>query len=172
MCDYSLHAHPNRLATEGEKLVLTRFPAGSMGFTSQAELECHQSWRRSQATPKFEWSWRGIKAYFQNLSAQRPIGPMMAVCIPPGATLHLEDIPWMVQQVAGVSKDEEVTFTQLGCEAYTYRDAVRFRNGKEILIQRLSENQRATVVSLGGKPEPIDGNGAEIPVGALEYSCL
>ena len=38
MCDYSLANVPNRLAVEGEQLVLHRFSGGSIGLTSPAEL--------------------------------------------------------------------------------------------------------------------------------------
>ena len=39
MCDYSLHAVPNRLAVEGEELVTFRFPTSSIGLASPADLE-------------------------------------------------------------------------------------------------------------------------------------
>ena len=34
MCDYSLAGVPNRLAVEGEQLVVHRFPTGSLGLAS------------------------------------------------------------------------------------------------------------------------------------------
>ena len=41
MCDYSPHSIRNRLAEEGEDLVLHRFETGSFGFASAADLrEC------------------------------------------------------------------------------------------------------------------------------------
>jgi hypothetical protein len=43
---------------------------------------------------------------------------------------------------------EEVTFVQLSAEAYQYRDAVRFRDGREVLLQRLRCGQRVEVLSL------------------------
>ena len=39
MCDYSLMAVPNRLAQEGEELVTHRFPTGSLGLASPANLK-------------------------------------------------------------------------------------------------------------------------------------
>ena len=42
MCDYSLAGLRTRLAVEGEELVLYRFPTGSLGLTSPAELEGHR----------------------------------------------------------------------------------------------------------------------------------
>jgi hypothetical protein len=38
-------------------------------------------------------------------------------------------------------------------EAFTYRDGIRFANGREILLQRLTCGQRAEVLSLGGNEE-------------------
>ncbi len=38
MCDYSLHTYPNRLAADGENLVVHRFGAGSLGLASPADL--------------------------------------------------------------------------------------------------------------------------------------
>jgi hypothetical protein len=123
MCDYSLHSHPNRLAEAGETLIATRFSFGSIGFASASELA-------SRAALEFQTA------------------PLTAVCVPPGARLTLNDIPTHLQQELGVGETEEVTFTQLGCDAWAYRDAVRFSNGKQILLQRLNEKQRAVVLSL------------------------
>src|ERR1700680_4070394 len=110
MCDYSLAGVPNRLAVEGEQLVVHPFPTGSVGLASP----CSQL--LSKGT--------------------------LAVCIPPGARLRLRDIPEALQLGLGLNATEEVTFVQLSAEAYEYRDAVRFQNGREILLQRLGPGQR------------------------------
>ncbi len=39
MCDYSLHGFSNRLAVEGEQLLLHRFPTGTLGLASPSELQ-------------------------------------------------------------------------------------------------------------------------------------
>ena len=44
MCDYSLMAVPNRLAQEGEELVAHRFPTGSMGLASPADVKREMDW--------------------------------------------------------------------------------------------------------------------------------
>lgn len=131
MCDYSLHAHPNRLAVEGETLITTRFPGGSMGLASQSDLPRTATWDNPDTKP------------------------LCAVCIPPGAQLLIEDIPARLKQEFSVSDAEFVTFTQLGFEAYTHRDGIRFENGKEVLLQRLNENQRVRVMSLANIGERI-----------------
>ena len=43
---------------------------------------------------------------------------------------------------------EEVTFAQQSAEAYQYRDAIRFQNGREMLLQQLQCGQRVDVLSL------------------------
>jgi hypothetical protein len=71
-----------------------------------------------------------------------------AVCIPPGARLILQDIPTRLQCDLNVGPAEEVTFTQLTASENTYRDAIRFRNGQQILLQKLREGQRVKVCAL------------------------
>ena len=119
MCDYSLAGIPNRLAAEGEQLMVFRFPTGARGLTPPT------------ASPWRFWC------------KQTP-----AVCVPPGARLLLCDIPKDLQRQFDVQATEEVTFVQLSAEAYQYRDAVRFRNGREVLLQCLRCGQHVEVLSL------------------------
>ena len=119
MCDYSLAGVRNRLAVEGEQLVVRRFSTGALGL----------------ASPTTRWAWLG----FVN---------ECAVCVPPGARFLLRDIPQDLRRQFGVRATEEVTFVQLSAEAYQYRDAVRFRNGREVLLQWLRCGQHVDVLSL------------------------
>ena len=130
MCDYSLAGLRTRLAVEGEELVLYRFPTGSLGLTSPAELEAHRK------------EFRGWQSWFD------PREVPCAVCIPPGARLLLRDIPDHLQKHLGVGVVENVVFTQRSSESGRHRDGLRFKNGQEILLQRLTERQRAAVLSL------------------------
>jgi hypothetical protein len=152
MCDYSLHAQPNRLARAGEELVLTRFPGGSRGFTSLEESEAHACQAR-QSRDKVAWTWKGLLAFLKGPVVSEPLAPLTAVCVPPGARLRLEGIPRSLQRDLAVGGAEEVTFTQLSYDAYAYRDAVRFENGKQVSLQQLAEKVRATVLSLGDSEE-------------------
>ncbi len=120
MCDYSLAGLPSRLAVEGEQLVVHRFPTGSLGLASPCPSV--SQWWSAKQTP--------------------------AVCIPPGAQFLLRDIPKGLQQQFGVRGTEEVAFVQLSATAYQFRDAVRFNNGREILLQQLQCGQRVEVLSL------------------------
>lgn len=128
MCDYSLAHFPNRLAVEGEQLVVHRFDTHSLGLAP---------------------AHRRLREILFRL--QPP-----AVCVPPGARLRLRDIPEAMQRRFSVSAVEEVTFVQLSAEAFIHRDAVRFANSQEILLQRLPCGQRVDVLSLGGVEDEME----------------
>src|SRR5262245_51504488 len=142
MCDYSLHGVENRLAEEGEILVVHRFYSGSNGLTSPEYLRpCDQ--------PK---GWiAGLKRIF---AAQARV---CAVCIPDGAQLVLRGISPAFQQAHALGAIEAVTFRQLSANAGTYRDAVEFRNGVRVRLQELDEGQQIEVLALSsdkaGVPE-------------------
>jgi hypothetical protein len=138
MCDYSLMAVPNRLAREGEELVFHRFPTGSLGLATPAEVQ-----RTPLPTARRSF-WTAFKEFFQPAET----ASVCAVCIPPGARLLLEDIPVRLQTELGVCAAEEVTFTQITASAHSYRDAVRFTNGREVRLQELREGQRVRVLDL------------------------
>jgi hypothetical protein len=149
MCDYSLFAIPNRLAKEQEDLVAHRFPTGSMGLASPADLRRNAEYRHRNSN-RSGW-WLALRGFFTMPKAE----PVPAVCIPPGARLHLQDIPLRLQQELGVGPAEDVTFTQTSASVNTYRDAVRFANGRELNLQELRQGQRVRVVSLAlAEPMP------------------
>jgi hypothetical protein len=131
MCDYSLAEVRNRLAVEGEELTVYRFPTGTLGFTSPAEIQQRRELR-------------GWRSWFS------PRQVPCAVCIPPGAQLVLKDIPARLQSGLGLCVEEDVVFIQTSMDAGRHRDAVRFNNHQQVLLQRLAEGQRAVVVSMGG----------------------
>jgi hypothetical protein len=144
MCDYSLAGLRTRLAVEGEELVLYRFPTGSLGLTSPAELEAHRK------------EFRGWQSWFD------PREVPCAVCIPPGARLLLRDIPDHLQKHLGVGVVENVVFTQKSGELGRHRDGLRFKNGQEILLQRLTERQRAAVLSLSSGLQEAETDAAAV----------
>jgi len=137
MCDYSLHGVKSRLAVEGEHLFIHKFHTGSRGLASVVDM--------AAAKPC------GIKRLWSFLMREDPRAAAQnvpAVCVPPGARLQLSGIPAPMQQRYGVESREEVTFAQLTAEPFRYRDAMRFDNGAEILIQKFSEGIRVEVLQL------------------------
>jgi hypothetical protein len=143
MCDYSLGGLPNRLAVDGEELIVHRFPTGSIGLAAPLDLLR----KLSEARQEDQSLWRRIKSLIAPASDCRPVG---AVCVPPGACLVLKSIPLDLRYRWDVGMDERVFFVQTSAEANTYRDALDFRNGHKVLLQELREGMRLTVVSLGG----------------------
>ena len=140
MCDYSLMAVPNRLAQEGEELVAHRFPTGSLGLASPKDLKK----AANPPAPARKSLWCTVKEFFNPPKTE----PVPAVCIPPGARLRLEDVPARLQHDLGVGPVEDVTFTQITAAVNSYRDAVRFQNGREVRLQELREGQRVRVLDL------------------------
>src|SRR5580704_1893115 len=126
MCDYSLCGIPNRLAAEGEELVVHKFSTGSMGLASPADLPVCEA--RKEPAPR-KTVWQHFKSFFEP-SRQPAVAP--AVCIPPGAHLILKDIPCDLQKQYRVNQEEGVLFTQISADVNSYRDAIRFNNGCQV----------------------------------------
>lgn len=153
MCDYSLHGIPNRLAVEGEQLIVRRFPTGSKGLASPSDLQVPAP--AGLAFLRGLW-WERVKTWFGPPPKPLEQKAIPAVCVPPGARLLLQDIPPYWQEQFGVSSMEEVTFVQLSADVYCYRDAMRFSNGLIVLLQKFSEGQRVAVRCLELAEEPLE----------------
>jgi hypothetical protein len=146
MCDYSLMTMPNRLAVSGEELVVHRFEAGSIGLASPCDLRRRQECRKAQS--------HGFWSRFKEFLNPPDIQSVPAVCIPPGARLLVQDIPAKLQHECGFQGDvQEAVFTQVTALVNSFRDAVRFQNGVEVLLQRLDEGQRVRVLNLSSADE-------------------
>ena len=148
MCDYSLHGVKNRLANEGEQLFIHKFHTGSKGLASVTDL---RNLEKPAPAPVGAGIWARFRCWIEN--QRRWINDdlkraLPAVCIPPGARLHLDGIPLPMQMQFGVGPREEVTFAQLTAEPFRYRDAIRFNNGQEILLQKLSDGLTMDVLCL------------------------
>lgn len=145
MCDYSLGEIHNRLAVEGEELVVHRFPTHTLGLASPADIGCG-------AEPCHH---KSIWAQLKDAIAQA-FGPskfVPAVCVPPGASLVLSGIPAPLQERWDVTEEEQVVFIQTSMDVNRHRDGVRFvRTGYELLLQHLPEGLRVKIVSLGNDP--------------------
>ena len=82
----------------------------------------------------------------------------LAVCVPTDTHMLLQGIGETVREACGVGAVEEVVMTRL--EGGPYKDAVRFSNGTEILLQRLDRGLTAVIV---GFPEVRPAAAAEEP---------
>ena len=69
------------------------------------------------------------------------------VCMPADAHLRLEGIGETVQRAFDVGPVEEVVMIRLEVIAHAHRDAVRFANGKEVMLQRLNAGVTAVMVA-------------------------
>ena len=141
MCDYSLYVFPNRLARDGDELIAHRFSSGCTGFITVADIPERQS----------RWTWLGVnwpdlKTWF---FPRQHDGPK-AVCIPPGAQLRLEVVEFGLRQRLGLRETEQAIFIQVSAEEFSYRDGLRFRNDRQILLQGLPPGQRVSVISASG----------------------
>lgn len=76
----------------------------------------------------------------------------LAICVPADTQLRLEGISETFQKTHGVGAVEEVIMTHL--ESGTYKDAVKFSNGTEVLLQRLDRGLTAVIVP--STLEPIE----------------
>lgn len=138
MCDYSLQGIRNRLAEQGEILIVHRFQTGSKGLTSSRYLSPVEK-------PKAKTWMAALKQFFAVPAEE------CAVCIPDGAQLRLSGIAVSIQKRHHVSEEELVTFRQLSAEAATYRDAVEFRNGQRVRLQELDEGQAVEVLAMSSE---------------------
>jgi hypothetical protein len=145
MCDYSLMTLSHRLAVCGDELVVHRFETGAVGLAACSDV-CRE---REQYTGT-GGGVLGKLLYF--LRSPLPQS-FPAVCVPPGARLLVRDISARLQQEIGLeSSVEEVVFTQTDLD-FTFRDAIRFANGKLLSLQKLSVGQRVSVLSVGSENE-------------------
>jgi len=136
MCDYSLEGLPNRLAVRGEQLVTHRFVTGSIGMASPLDIVA--------ANERRGW-WSDLRCW---LNPRAELNRIPAVCIPPGARLRMSSVPENLRKGYDLRCVEEVAFVQLSADAYRYRDAIRFNNGRQETLQALSEGIAFEVLSL------------------------
>lgn len=71
----------------------------------------------------------------------------------------VRNIPKRLQRELGVSETEEVVFIETTAEVNSYRDAIRFQNSRQVLLQELREGQRVRVLSTEvAELDPIEVN--------------
>jgi len=119
MCDYSLHNVATRPARIEDKLVTTKFSKSiTRGFTAVGE-------------------------------------PNVAVCLLPGTEIAFdENVEYEPSFGIGILPDKRIgqrlaRFRQINMDnAVTHHDALEFPDGQVVLLTRLCEGQRATVLQL------------------------
>jgi hypothetical protein len=165
MCDYSQHGLPSRLAREGELLITYRFPIQLIGLASAFDIERQQ---RSVDKPHRRPSrWSDFTRVLRAGTSQIP-----AVCIPDGALLRMSDIPielrrgWMLRAV------EDVWFTESRDDPQSCRDAIRFWNGRRILLQALPEGIHFLVLSMGREESVKEIRISAWPAAVAAFSAL
>jgi hypothetical protein len=134
MRDLSLKRAPERLAVEGEILVSYRFRSGSVGLASPGELAGSKGVRGGIGGRRSWWSsWkRRMHRFFQS-------DKTAAIRVSPSARLRVNSVPDEIQREFGVSAIENVSFVELSAEGCRLRNAIRFRNGRHVLLQRFGE---------------------------------
>ncbi len=70
-----------------------------------------------------------------------------AVCVAPDMRLRLQGLPKGVQDWFSVGPEEDVSFVRLDREPNRYRDAVKFDNGVEVLLQDIGSGVTAIVTA-------------------------
>jgi hypothetical protein len=141
MCDYSLHTVANRPAKVADKLVTTKFKNSiTSGFAAVGQ-------------------------------------PDVAVCLLPGTEIAFErDVECNRAFDIGILPSKRIgqrlaRFRQIDIEnAATHHDALEFPDGQVILLTRLCEGQRATVLQLPADPHPANEAAATPEVGERSLS--
>jgi len=125
MCDYSLHQVATRQAKVADQLITTKFPNSiTRGFTAIGE-------------------------------------PEVAVCLLPGTEIAFEkDVESEPSFGIGILPTKKIghrlaRFRQVDLHnATAHHDALEFPNGQVVLLTRLCEGQRATVLQLPATAQP------------------
>jgi len=134
MRDLTLKRAPERLAVEGEILVSYRFRTGSVGLASPGELAGSNGVWGGIGGRESWWSrWK------RRIHLFRQPDKAAAIRVSPRARLRVNSVPDEIQQEFGVNAIENVNFVELSAEGCHLRDAIRFRNGRHVLLQRFGE---------------------------------
>ena len=102
-------------------------------------------YRSRPATQEEQYTLRRFPSGTMGFTAARDCET--AVCIPADARLRLEGIGEAVQRAFAVGPIEEVVMTRAEGGAYAHKDAVKFANGKEVLLQSLNVGVSAVVIA-------------------------
>ncbi len=143
---------PQRLARGGEILVTYRFRTGRIGLASLIEIA---DARRLRGRVSLWSAW--LHALELCLHPRQP----SSVRVTPGAHLRINSVPRRIAQEFGVRSVADVTFVRLNGSGCLHRDAIRFGNGRHLLLERFNEGVAFQVLTDGSDdwdcdPEPSD----------------
>src|SRR5256886_7895626 len=132
MCDYSLHQVASRPAKIDDKLIVTKFTNSiTRGFAAVGE-------------------------------------PHVAVCLLPGTEIAFdENVEFEPSFGIGILPNKKIgqrlaRFRQINMDnAVTHHDALEFPDGQVVLLTRLCEGQRATVLQLPAAARPAPAEEAD-----------
>jgi hypothetical protein len=135
----SLQGVPERLAIKGEVLISYCFRTGSIGLASPVEFAAARgsAWKRL------------INRLLRS-------DETAAVRILPGTRLRVRSVPDDMGWEFGVGAIENVTFVELSAEACRHRHAIRFRNGRHVLLQTFGEGVSFEVLADGSNDRKPD----------------
>ncbi|HEY1760518.1 MAG TPA: hypothetical protein VGG72_34405 [Bryobacteraceae bacterium] len=128
--------------------MIHRFPTGSMGLASCADL-CEVAREKQKRT-----LWQALKEAFELWPS---IEMVPAVCVPPGAHLVWKTVPPDLRRKWNIEEEQPAVFVQTSADVNRYRDALQLACGKTILLQQLREGVRLQIVSTGGGDAGIEG---------------
>lgn len=103
-------------------------------------------YRSRPATEEEQYTLRRFPSGTMGFTAARDCET--AVCIPADARMRLEGIGEAVQQAYAIGPTEEVVMTRVEGGAYAHKDAVKFSNGREVLLQSFNAGITAEVIAL------------------------
>jgi hypothetical protein len=148
MRDISLQRVPQRLAVEGEILVSYRFRTGSVGLASPGEIAGSKGVWQGIGGRRSWWSrWK------RRISLLLRPDKTAAIRVSPTARLRVNSVPDEIQREFGVTPIENVNFVELSAEGCRLRDAIRFRNGRHVLLQRFGEGVWFEVLADGSNDQ-------------------
>jgi hypothetical protein len=136
---------PNRLAANGEELIVYRFRGRPVGLASAFDLRLEQELMNIRC--------RGVWSRFMELFLP-DLREVPAILVPPGARLLIRDISsdrqlqWRIH-----GETQTAVFTMLADEMNTFLDAVGFGNGTVVPLSGLAEGQRVRVLSVSAQED-------------------
>jgi hypothetical protein len=145
MFNFSAMNVRNRLAADGDELVVLRFDTGLLGLVLACDLRQKQELARARRSG----FWRALREFMF------PVASGIAlILVPPGTRLLVRDIPINRQLEWRLRGETQVAVaTILTGNADSFRDAIGFSNGTIVLVGRLVEGQRVRVLSASSEEE-------------------